>query len=347
MARRRDRTTTFGDLGGIGVFLGIVLSLLSAASFGVNEAMTRRGIVGASASQGMYITVTLGVPLFLLGAVITGQAAEAHRISVMGWIALAAAGVVHFLLGRYCNYRSIGAIGANRSQPLRSTALLYSVVVAVIVLHEELTLGRTAGIALLTIGALLMVERSPRSTPQAEPAPAPEPLAESSFRGVATLAPPAPVATARAAPTRPLQVLEGYGFGLLAGFAYGMSPILIRWGLEGTQLGLMGGFASYLAASLVLLSTLFMPGRWAYMRSMSGRHARWFVGSGVFVFLAQMFRYLALGVAPVVLVAPLGQLNGLFMLGLSWGFNRQLESFSPRVIIGVLMSVVGGIVLIF
>ena len=103
--------------------LGVVFSLLSAASFGINEAMTRRGMQGASASQGLYITVTFGVPAFLLAAIVTGQFGQAAGvISPMGLVWLGAAGIVHFLGGRYCNYRSIGAIGANRSQPLRSTA---------------------------------------------------------------------------------------------------------------------------------------------------------------------------------------------------------------------------------
>src|SRR5574341_2141991 len=105
--------------------LGIVFSLLSAASFGINEAMTRRGMQGASASQGLYITVTFGAPAFLFASIVTGQLAQAGGLSPLGLLWLAAAGIVHFLGGRYCNYRSIGAIGANRSHPLRSTALLY------------------------------------------------------------------------------------------------------------------------------------------------------------------------------------------------------------------------------
>jgi drug/metabolite transporter (DMT)-like permease len=314
--------------------LGVVFSLLSAASFGINEAMTRRGMQGASASQGLYITVTFGVPAFLLAAIVTGQFGQAAGvISPMGLVWLGAAGIVHFLGGRYCNYRSIGAIGANRSQPLRSTALLYSVLFAVIILHEELTVGRAISVALLTAGALMMVER--RSNASAPGATAATLAAASGGAAVA-------VAPAQQTGTW-VRLVEGYGFGLMAGVMYGISAILIKLGLEGTNLGLFGGFISYLAATAVLLSTLWLPGRIAYIRTMKSEHARWFLGSGTFVFLAQMFRYLALGIEDVILVSSLGQLNGIFTLFFSLTVNRHLESFRPQVVIGIILSVLGGL----
>jgi drug/metabolite transporter (DMT)-like permease len=319
--------------------LGVVFSLLSAASFGINEAMTRRGMQGASASQGLYITVTFGVPAFLFASIVTGQFAQAIGIiSPFGLLWLALAGVVHFLGGRYCNYRSIGAIGANRSHPLRSTALLYSVGFAVLILKEELTLGRAIGVALLTAGALLMVERRPSTTPGATKATV---AAASGGAVVAVASAPAPAISSVG------RLIEGYGFGLMAGLMYGISPIFIKLGLEGTSLGLFGGFVSYVAATVVLLSTLAIPGRWVYMRTMKREHARWFLGSGTFVFLAQMFRYLALGLETVTVVSSLGQLNGIFTLAFSATVNRHLENFRKETIIAVALSVIGGIALAF
>ncbi len=318
--------------------LGIVFSLFSAASFGINEAMTRRGMQGASASQGLYITVTFGVPAFLFAAVVTGQFGQAGGISPLGLVWLAAAGVVHFLGGRYCNYRSIGAIGANRSHPLRSTALLYSVFFAVVILHEELTLGRALGVVLLTTGALLMVDRKSGSS-----APGASAATEAAASGGVAVA----VAPVEAPKRTTLSLVEGYGFGLMAGLMYGISPIFIKLGLEGNNIGLFGGFVSYLAASVVLLSTLLRPGRMAYVRTMKPEHARWFLGSGTFVFLAQMFRYLALGIESVTLVSALGQLNGIFTLAFSATVNRHLENFRRETIIGVIFSVIGGIALAF
>ena len=117
--------------------LGALFAVLSALSFGFSSVAARRGVVGSSASYGLYITVIIGVPLFMVAAAATGQFLNTFDLSLEALGMLAAAGVLHFLIGRYCNYRCIDAIGANRSQPLQATNTLYSVVVAVLVLGER------------------------------------------------------------------------------------------------------------------------------------------------------------------------------------------------------------------
>ena len=90
-------------------------------SFAFSTITARRGVSGSSASYGLYITVVLGVPLFAIAALATGQLFDTFDLSPEDMGMLAAAGVLHFLVGRYCNYRCIDAIGANRSQPLQAT----------------------------------------------------------------------------------------------------------------------------------------------------------------------------------------------------------------------------------
>ena len=46
--------------------LGAVLAALSAASFGLNNAMTRRGVLTGSVGQALAIGVPIGVPMFFL-----------------------------------------------------------------------------------------------------------------------------------------------------------------------------------------------------------------------------------------------------------------------------------------
>ena len=63
---------------------GAILSLFSAFSFSVNAILVRRGIAsaGATASQGAFITVLLGVPFGLLAVAITGQLFNFDEISM-------------------------------------------------------------------------------------------------------------------------------------------------------------------------------------------------------------------------------------------------------------------------
>ena len=73
---------------------------------------------------------------------------------------------------------------------------------------------------------------------------------------------------------------------------------------------------------------------------------RLFLGAGFFAFAAQMFRFVALSLAPVAVITPLQRTGAVFTLGLSWAINRHLEKITWRVVAGILVSVAGAVVLI-
>lgn len=315
--------------------LGALLAVLSALSFAFSTITARRGVMGSSASYGLYITVILGVPLFAIAALATGQLFDTFDLSPEALGLLAGAGVLHFLIGRYCNYRCIDAIGSNRSQPLQATNTIYSVVVAVIVLSEEVTPLMGVGIVLLVVGPLIMVERRR----QRQPEPAAARAASQPSGAAAGGAPPRPNAA-----TNPRYV-EGYAFGLLSAAAYGTSPIMIRYALEDTGLGIAGGMVAYIAAAAVLILALAIPGRIRDLRGFSLQVVPMFAASAVAVFLAQLFRFAALAIAPVSLVTPLTRLGVVFVPTLGFIFNRNLESFSLRVLTGIALSGLGAVLL--
>ena len=123
------------------MIFGALLALGSAFSFSVNSILVRRGFAdaGATAVQGAFITVLLGVPFGLVAVVVTGQLLNFGQVPLNGYLLVAAAGVVHFCIGRYCNYRSIAAIGASRTVTIQAIAVPYSIVMAIVLLGERPT----------------------------------------------------------------------------------------------------------------------------------------------------------------------------------------------------------------
>lgn len=296
------------------MLLGALLSMLSAFSFSINNIMARRGMVRASARQGTFVSVLIGVPLFVLAALVSGQLMRVDELSVRAYLFLAAAGVLHFGVGRRCNYRAIGAIGSARSQPIQSMNLPYSVLIAFLFLGERITLQMAGGIGLMMAGLMIALERRPAS-----PSGAP-----------------------------PLRPAEGYLFAILAALCYGTSPILIRAALEGTPgVSVLGGAVAYFAAGLYVLAGAARRRDREVLRGMDLAGVRLFFGAGFFVFLAQMLRFIALSIAPVAIVSPLQRMTALFTLLLAGTVNRDLEWITPKVVIGVLVSVVGTLVLVF
>ena len=310
--------------------LGALIAVCSAFAFALSDVLVRRGVRFASASQGAFITVLLGVPLFFIVTLFSGQL---FRLDDLGWDSyglLAAAGIVHYIFGRFYNYSAIGAIGASRSSPVQALSLPYSVLTAFLFLEEGITAGMTVGIGLILVGPLLMVERRPvrvaaAATAAVSAAPA-EPRDERGFD---------------------LRQAEGYAFAVASAMCYGTSPVLIRAALEGASgVSLLGGFVSYAAAALLLIASLALPGRSSLVRALNPASVRLFFGAGFAVFMAQLLRFLALSLTSVAVATALLRLGGIFTLALSWLINRQIEAITWRVVAGILVSVGGALLLV-
>ena len=302
--------------------LGVGFAILSAFAFSLNSIFARRGLATAAASAGAYITVLLGAPLFLLASGLTGQLFHADEVSWQGFVLLSAAGVTHFGVGRYCNYRAANAIGATRTGPVQAFAIPYAILFAFVFLEETITWAMAAAISMIMIGPAVMVER--RKAPAAAPSGASD--AATGFE--------------------PRQA-EGYTFALLSVVAYGTSPILIRAALADTEnLAIFGGFIAYASAAVVLTLALLHPRRRGLLSAMRFSSVKLFLGAGFFVFFAQMFRFIALSLAPVAVITPLMRTGELFTLGLSWAINRHLEKITWRVVLGILVSASGSALLV-
>jgi drug/metabolite transporter (DMT)-like permease len=287
--------------------------------------------------MGVTITVIIGVPMFLVAALVTGQLFDIGQIPLSGFLLLALAGIIHFGIGRWANYRAISAIGATRVGPIRALTLPYTLLIALVFLGEEITLLMGAGIALILIGPAMVYQR--KSTPK------PVAAAVAAAPTTEILAADAP-ATGAHGKRRSLAAFtpkqgEGYFFGLMGSLAHGTTPIIIRHALADSGLGIAGGFIAYAAAGFALAMLLFLPGRFAELRQLDRSSVGYFVSGGATSFMAQMFRFMALSIAPVAVVTPLQRTASVFSLLLSFIFNRSLETFSVRIVAGVLLSVAG------
>jgi uncharacterized membrane protein len=221
-------------------------------------------------------------------------------------------------MGRYCNYRGTKAIGANLVGPLQDLSIFYSMIMAVVLLGETLTFLKLLGFGLILLGPTVALR------------PGGKPVQRSSKTSTFT-----PV------------YAEGYFFAFLSGLCYGASPILVRQGLETRDLAssVAASCISYIGATLVIGLVLLVPGSTRELRRLTPTNAVWFVAAGVLVALSQMTRYMALALAPVTVVAPIGRLSSVFRVYFSWILNREHEVFSSRVITGTFVSLFGALLL--
>lgn len=281
----------------------------------------------ASASQGATITVLMGVPMFLAAALVTGQLFRVGELSGESLGLLAGAGLVHFVIGRYFNYRAVGAIGAARVAPVQTFTIPYSILIAVLFLGEGVTPGIGGG------------DRPDHGRAGdhggARGASAGGRRARIDGRGGGT------GAALRAAAEGGIQERRPGGDCLRdePGADPGGAGGRVRR-LDPERAGVVRGGGGVSPGQPIAAEP-----RRAGRRPEAEHGARLF-GAGFFVFLAQMLRFVALSLAPVVLVTTMARAGKVFTLGLSWFMNRELEQINLPVVLGVAVSVTGALLMI-
>jgi uncharacterized membrane protein len=319
--------------------LGGFIAILSAATFAFNNASMRRGVLTGTVVQAMAITVPIGLPISFLVALATGSLAAVAGFSSRALLALSLSGIMHFVWGRYCNYRATRAIGTNLVAPIQQINLIFTLLLAILILGETLTPLRVLGICLVLLGpSFTLRERGTKSI-------AAKALgADVARSAIAASAGDEPIA---AAPAFQPSYAEGYFWALLSATGYGLSPILVRIGLEGKGLAVSvaGNLVASLAATVVMGLFLLPPRQLAHALAVGREPAKWFTLSGILVAVSQLFLYMAMSIAPVTVVSPINRLSILFRLYFSRLLNPQHEVFGGRVVLGTIVSLTGALVL--
>jgi uncharacterized membrane protein len=266
--------------------------------------------------------VPIGVPIFLAAALATGHLGRLADFSAQAVAVLALAGALHFVVGRYGNFRSAQAIGANLAGPVIQLSLAVSLTLAVTVLKEQLTPLRIFGIALLVLGPALMRNAEFPDGKSGRPPPSHLPKFVPRYA-------------------------EGYTFALLAAAVYGVTPFLVRLGVLGGDLGsgIAGGLISYTAATVAVGLLLLWPGQLRHALAIKPESLKWFTYSGVSVSIAQMFAYMAYAIAPITVVVPVLQLHHVLRLVFARLLNPHHEVFGGWMILGTVLSLIGAIAL--
>lgn len=136
--------------------LGVILALATAIFFALSAITARAGLEKTNTLLGTAINVFVGTLIVLLVLLGSGEARSlaGAKLSSLGWFA--AAGVVHFFLGWAFRNASIQKIGAARAQTLAGTNPLVAVLLAVVVLGENLSPSLVLGVLLIVLGAYLI-----------------------------------------------------------------------------------------------------------------------------------------------------------------------------------------------
>src|ERR1700716_921006 len=242
---------------GEGALLGVLYAALGAFTFALNNVMMRRGVVTGSVLQGMALTVPIGGLSFLVITIASGEVGHLVVFPFTAFAWLACQGVVHFVIGRYCNYRSNQLMGVNLTAPVVQLQVPFAMMLAVVALHEKFTALQAIGSALMLGGSFITQGNARTEKKASAPLPAAMPIPISTVASQKGLAAPKPTPK----PTFQPRVFVGYVFALGAAMCYGGSPLMARQAfLYAPDVSTAaGGCLAYAAATLVFSLILLKP----------------------------------------------------------------------------------------
>jgi drug/metabolite transporter (DMT)-like permease len=308
---------------------GIYFAIISAAIFGFQNAAARRAVISATPLQGMILTVPTVVPLLTFICYVLGGFDAIKSWPLITYLFAGAAGVMHFVVGRFSNYASMQALGSTLSTPIQQLSTIASLICAVVFLGETLTGLNILGILLVSIGPALLITQHHSYTKTDDP----EKFSPDFKRGAL--------------------------HGLVCVFGYGGSPIVIVLALNSVdsmpgQL-ITSPFAnssaillfSYIFASFFVVILGFIFRGFESLPTMSKQGLKWFLLSGFLIAVSQVFRYIAFALAPVSVVVPIQRISVIFRLLFNAYLNRAYERFDTGIVIGIILSVFGAMALGF
>ncbi|MBV8336804.1 MAG: DMT family transporter, partial [Alphaproteobacteria bacterium] len=173
--------------------LGVLYAALGALTFALNNVTMRRGVVTGSVLQGMALTVPIGGLSFLVMTIAFGELKQLVVFPTAALTWLAGQGIVHFVIGRYCNYKSNQLMGVNLAAPVVQLEVPFAMIMAVVALHEKFSVLQGFGSVLMLGGSLTAqsnagkgrknaAARPPIPTVSAQEELAPEPQPKPAFR---------------------------------------------------------------------------------------------------------------------------------------------------------------------
>jgi drug/metabolite transporter (DMT)-like permease len=290
---------------------GLILALIAAVSFSVGIVLVRKtaGEAGESFSV-TAISIFTGIPFFAIAISISGEWSNLYTISWRPLALLGSAGVIHFIFGRLLGYNAFRLIGANRATVYTMTNRFYTVLFSVLFLGEALTYYIAFGVLLMFGGAALITTEKKSAT---------EPKKKLSRDEV-----------------------KGILFALGAALCWGITPVLIKPGVEAIGSSSAGAFVSYFAAAIVMGCLLTNGPRRKQLTQLPLKKSVLPMAlAAVFTSGGQLLYFTALGRSPASVVTPLLSIQVVFIFFLSFFINRKIEFFTPKVFIGMASTLAG------
>ena len=297
---------------------GALWALAAGAGFGIFQSLNRQAVRGMDVYVATFVQLAVSTIVLVTISLLTEDISLIFNASWSTILNFAVAGFLHFLIGWTLLNASQKKIGAARTSPLIGTTPLFAAVIAVFTLGEYPTWLELIGIAIIVTGAYLVSRES------ADPS-----AANNRTQSI-------------------ISILQASWLGLGTAFFWALSPIFIRFGLQGLPSPLLGVTVGVTASALGYgIVLLWQRGRWLGQPITNEAWTLKLV-AGVLVGLSTWMRWVALDLAPVAVVLALSMISTPIVILLSPLISgKHIERVTAILWAGTGLILGGALLLIF
>ena len=283
------------------------MALMSTVFFGVNPIVLAGGLQHSNSSTAVFVGLLSGLTILMMAAPgLGGLNFDQLTAQSTGYFILS--GIFGVILGRSALYMAIKRLGSARASTIKHAAPVVTAFLALIYLHEQIGIERWGGIALVTIGLMIMGNM----------------LSKKHFNRM---------------------TLSGAAFASLAPISYGIRPIFSKIGLNLAPLPLTATFISYLTA-VIAYAAFFLLLRRPKLELANSRSLVHFALAGVMQVLGLLLLNAALNQSDVTMIYPISASAPLLTFLLSFTFLKNVERLTFWDLIGTISVVLGVVVLL-
>ena len=293
------------------VEIALALALLASFFFSSRDVSVRKSLVKADLYSSLVITLLFAIPISGVIALLTGEIWQLTTLDPIVIQLFATVGILQFVFTRGLYYAGIGILGASRAIAIVKMDSALAVLLAVLFIGEGITLLIAISVIVVMAGVFL-VSFSESSGQQKEGTAV---MRQKFYRGLMYL------------------ILGATGSAVL--------PLMIRVSLLQSGVPVLGIFIAS-SFALMVLAPLSLVGRFRNrLLGLDRNSIKFITYSSIFATSGQIAKFVALGLAPVVFVAPILNANILITFFLAYLFIRRQELVNSKVIVGGLLVVVG------
>lgn len=275
-----------------------VFAIASGFCTATNLILLKKGLAQSNAITAIVVSLTINVFVFWTVVLIV---LPLHEILNPALFIFVLVGLIQPGGTRFLAYLSVQKVGVAVTAPLRATTPLFSSLLAIIVLSEQLTLPVALGTTLVVAGIIAISMRQNDS---------------GNWLNIYIILP------------------------LLSSFVAGSTQVIRKIGLAQIPLPFLGAAVTTLTSLIVITVSLLLSRR-SSMLAFNRTSLWYFTLGGLTITMGVGSVYMSLYLGAVVVVAPLASLSPLFSLILAAIFLREVEVITPRVVVAACLIVAG------